>query len=67
MNPYRLLFVQIQTLPPTRTTSGKNLLTLWNITMQNNQWNITGDELLTKSDIELKDNSSIPRLFLLNH
>lgn len=56
-----------QTLPPTRTTSGKDLLILWNITMQNNQWDIRGDELLTKNGIELKSNSNNPGLLVLSH
>ena len=30
--------------------------------MQNNQWKIIGDQLLTKSPVELKEHSDVPKL-----
>ena len=47
------------------TTSGKKW-TYW-ICMQNNRWSIRGDELLTKSPIELKRNTLLCWVFLGNH
>lgn len=47
------------------TTSGKKW-TCW-LCMQNYQWRIIGDELLTKSPIEFKRNSLMCWVFLGNH
>ena len=47
------------------TTSGKKWT--YRICMQNNRWSIRGDELLTKSPIELKRNTLLCWVFLGNH
>lgn len=47
----RLLFIEIQPLPPRIHHKWKETL---EVIMQNNQWNIIGDQLPTKSTIVLK-------------
>ena len=54
MNQIRLLFIQIQTLPPRCTISGKKILIL-----QNNEWKIIRDKLPAESAIDLKGSSIV--------
>ena len=51
MNQIRLLFFQSQTLPPSMHHKWKEILDI--------VYNIIGDQLPTKSPIELKDNSNL--------
>ena len=62
MNQNRLLFMQIQTPP-------LSMHHKWNfflICMQINQWKIIGDQLPSKTPIELKDNSNIRNRFRIS-
>ena len=56
MNQNRLLLIQIQTLPPSMHHEWKEIL---GIVYANNQWEIIGGQLLTKSRIQLQDNSNV--------
>jgi hypothetical protein len=53
MNQNRLLFIQIQNT----TSKHAQVERYYRFCMQNNQWEIMGDQLLTKRPIELKDDS----------
>lgn len=58
LNRNRLLFIQLQTQPLSMHHKWKTI----RIYMQNNQWKTKGDQLLTKSSIELKDDYIIQHL-----
>ena len=62
-----LLSIQIQTLPPRMGSPQVERSEFCWICMQNYQWRIIGDELLTKCPFELKRNSLLCWVFLGNH